>query len=391
MGKLALVLGGGAPNATLMAGALCYMAEQGVEFDIISTAGAGALIGLVYTAHANPNRMTRDEALRNLQNSGVQDLIYNVLPVNYKVFQKSFFGTGLTEQALRLLEFNPFYTRNPTNNFQRLMNDWLTLMVVSWMPTDLSPFSKGVSAPVPFVDELVDFSRLDEPNQSDFYLNAYNIKNRRIESFYNRSADPAKRVTSESFRASEAFPFIYPPVELNGELYFEGAAVDSLNYKVLLGHHPDVEHIVVFDVLGAEPLIRDPRDLWNAYSISIITPLVEVAKDDTKLFQSLYNPIVELSPERQQEIQNAGDYMAQLRKFQEIDRGNAKGDPAYQAGVRRQYNLLRVNFEKNLTDDNWAQALEWSYSNLSQLFQIGYETGGEFYEANKAILSPTDS
>ena len=48
MAKTALVLGGGAPNATLMSGALVAFAAAGVHFDVISTAGAGALIGLLY-------------------------------------------------------------------------------------------------------------------------------------------------------------------------------------------------------------------------------------------------------------------------------------------------------------------------------------------------------
>lgn len=48
--QTALIIGGGAPNATLMSGALSAFHEAGVEFDVVSTAGAGALIGLLYLA-----------------------------------------------------------------------------------------------------------------------------------------------------------------------------------------------------------------------------------------------------------------------------------------------------------------------------------------------------
>src|SRR5437867_1654655 len=51
--KTALLIGGGAPNSTLMAGALVAFLEKGVEFDVISSSGAGALIGLLYTAPKN--------------------------------------------------------------------------------------------------------------------------------------------------------------------------------------------------------------------------------------------------------------------------------------------------------------------------------------------------
>ncbi|MBI3144698.1 MAG: patatin-like phospholipase family protein, partial [Pseudogulbenkiania sp.] len=83
--KKALLIGGGAPNSTLMAGALVAFLEQGVEFDVISTSGAGALMGLLYAA---PKAGTPAEALRQWAQMGVADPIYGMLPVNYKVFMK---------------------------------------------------------------------------------------------------------------------------------------------------------------------------------------------------------------------------------------------------------------------------------------------------------------
>ena len=50
MGKTALFLGGGAPNLTLMSGALLALHEAKVDFDIVAMAGAGAVVGLVYLA-----------------------------------------------------------------------------------------------------------------------------------------------------------------------------------------------------------------------------------------------------------------------------------------------------------------------------------------------------
>jgi predicted acylesterase/phospholipase RssA len=82
---IALVLGGGAPNLTMMSGAVAALDDEGVEFDLISTSGAGMLIGLLY---ASPKDMTRQEALRSSVNMGVHDAIYNQFPVNYKVFHK---------------------------------------------------------------------------------------------------------------------------------------------------------------------------------------------------------------------------------------------------------------------------------------------------------------
>src|SRR5271163_4042264 len=83
--KKALLIGGGAPNASLMAGALVAFLHQGVEFDVISTSGAGALMGLLYTAPVGGDPVA---ALENWVNVGVADPIYAGFPVNYKVFMK---------------------------------------------------------------------------------------------------------------------------------------------------------------------------------------------------------------------------------------------------------------------------------------------------------------
>lgn len=105
----ALVLGGGAPNATLMAGAVCAFHRHGVRFDLISSAGAGALIGLLAVA---PKNQTPEEALRRTVNYGVDDLIYSFVPVNYKVFQKRLpVGEPLRALAKCALGANPLYAQ----------------------------------------------------------------------------------------------------------------------------------------------------------------------------------------------------------------------------------------------------------------------------------------
>ncbi len=48
--RTALVLGGGAPNMALMAGAVAAFADRGIVFDVVSTSGAGSLAGLLWLA-----------------------------------------------------------------------------------------------------------------------------------------------------------------------------------------------------------------------------------------------------------------------------------------------------------------------------------------------------
>lgn len=331
----ALILGGGAPNATLMAGALVALLEKEIHFQVISTAGAGALVGLLATV---PKGRSGLEALRDMPNFGVADPISNVFPVNYKVFQKP--GIMADWYRQMLLAFPPyaaFMVSEPQNEWARFYKDWVELIVNSLCPSDLSQASKGLCAPVPFIEEVVDFQALRNLRE-DIYINAYNITDRKMEIFGKDQITPAH------FRAAFSFPFIYPPTEINGKLYLEGASVDALNYKSLIGTHPDVDTIVVFDVLGSDKLITPPRNLYDAWVKSIIVPLVEIAKDDTRLFEAIYNK------------------------------------PPY----NKPRNLLKIEFE--IPEENLTQVFDWSYSNLKRMYDIGYKAGLRFFEQHRDEL-----
>jgi len=57
--------------------------------------------------------------------------------------------------------------------------------------------------------------------------------------------------------------WVYPPYELNGDYYIEGAAIDILNFRRLYDDHPYIDTTVVFDVLGSEHLLQPPRNLYD--------------------------------------------------------------------------------------------------------------------------------
>ena len=329
----ALVLGGGAPNLTLMSGALTALTEKKVKFDVISTAGAGTFIGLLYAASKNGSPL---EALKDTVNISISDWIYQFFPVNYKVYQKPGAGARIYRDMVDTLPWinTMIHPEHPTS-WQRFFSDWLQLVISTLSPTDLTPMSKGLCAHMPFITEWVDFEKLRQLKY-EFYINAYNITDRRMDIF---SKD---EITLQHYFACSSFPFIYPPTQIDGKLYFEGAAVDCLNYKSLVEKHQEIDTIVVFDVLGSDKLFREPRDLYDAWVLSIITPLVEIARDDTKLFEWQYNRGPDGKP---------------LRK------------------------LLKVKFE--IPEDHLPRVLDWSHSNLSTLFDIGYQSGLNFYEKHK--------
>lgn len=356
MAKTALIIGGGAPNATLMSGALVAFEDEGVEFDVVSTAGAGALIGLLYLA---PQGGDSRAALKRTVEMGVADAIYEHYPVNFKVFQKP---GAIADLYRNLLQVNPMAQalekQYGENNMAKLFSDWTKLLFAINCPTDLNADSLGLCAPVPFLEQAVDFEALKKRRER-FYVNAYNIDDRLMQNF----SSERNEITSDTVRAALAFPFLYPPYRMKDprsgteKYYYEGAAHDCLNYEALVSNEPEVKDIVVFDVLGADQLMRTPRDLYDAWLLSIIVPLVEIARDDTKIFEEKYNR-------------------------------------------DKKWNLLKVPFD--IPADKWETSLDWSRTNLETLFQIGYESGQRFLAgpgnnlprrpaASSASASPRDN
>ncbi|MEE9611328.1 MAG: patatin-like phospholipase family protein [Desulfatiglandales bacterium] len=367
--SVALLLGGGAPTLTLQSGALAALDEKGAEFSVVSTAGAGMVIGLLYAA---PKGMTRQEALANTVNMGVDDAIYNQFPVNFKVFHKP----GLAADQYRsFLQMLPRAQLGDTPA-ERLFSDWMGLMFSAFCPSDLSPQSKGLCEHAPWIEDIVDFDQLKNFD-GEFYMNAYNLTDGEMVTF------PEADITPDHFRAALAFPFIYPPFKLKGKTYIEGSAIDTLCFDGLLQYReerrerekdktdrkpdlPSLKTVVIFDVLSSKKIIREPRNLYDAWIQSIMIPLVEIAKDDLELFK--YRHMVKLDREELKLFENRADGKSDNEKWK--------------------LNLLEMKFDDYIPEHQWPYVLDWSYSNLKTLYDAGYQAGLDFYEKNKDDLRP---
>jgi NTE family protein len=350
-----LVLSGGAPVLTFMAGALVALDERNVKFDVISTSGAGMLVGLLYAA---PKRRTGDikrdraAALKNTVNMGVSDEIYDLLPVNFKVFYKPGLLADLYRQWLAdvyrqwLRLFTPLRFADP--RVQRYVTDLWALAFANLSPSSLNLSSLGLCAHAPWVEEVVDFERLKDFD-GDFFINAYNLTRNKMEIF------PKEKITADHFRAALAFPFIYPPYELNGNFYIEGSVIDPLNFEGLVQHtrlgDQEQHAVLVFDMMGAKKLMtRKPRDLYDAWVQSIMVPLAEISKDDLEVFRLKYQP-----------------------KIKNMD-------------------LVHISLTEHVPKNHWPFVLDWSYSNLASLYKFGYQAGAEcLTDKNRKLLTAAKS
>ena len=450
---IGLVLGGGAPHLPLMSGALLALEEAGLDFKVMSTTGAGMLAGLLYasprrTRAAESLRDARRHALRMTATMGIDDFIYQFMPVNYKVFQKP----GPVAEALAPA-FNLFFQAPRDTREQRLIGDWLALMSATFMPSTLTPWSKGLCQPPSWIDGLVDFEALrDNLGDTMFRLGTYCIEDRSDVTF-NR-----EDLSLDHCKAALAMPFIYEPFKLpdgqaGEKTYLEGSAFDPLRLdpdNVMA--EGDVDTIIFFDILGHRKLIDEPRDLTDAWVQSIIAPLTRLAENSLERFKArraqhaqqrflaafdaaadlagkdlgafqdkrdlirkeralydladlLGSADVDLAAfETAMEARLAAHPDAALRDLTDLagrdyggfvrereaylkSREAAEGVPSTCARTHsRRSELLRMPFRRHVPEDHWPQVLDWSHSNLSLLFEIGYETGLTFLQNHRERL-----
>lgn len=288
----ALVIGGGAPNATFMAGVLHRLIEKDElkNFETITSSGAGALVALVALA---PKGMSALDALENLTNSGVSDEIYQLFPVNYKVFQKPGTAADWFRNAIAATPFGRYVMDQQGKSDAFCL--WSDLIQFGWAAmTPTAPdwlIAPGMCAPTPWVTELVDFEKVNGLKQQ-FEMVAYNVTDKKLNWFHNRNNE----ITVDAFHSAMAFPFLYPPHQYQGDWFIEGAAVSDVPYEGLF-NIPSIKDVVILDVLGYRALIDKPDTLWDGFTQLIIDTIVANAQASYRAFM-LKNELRKVKGER---------------------------------------------------------------------------------------------
>ncbi len=368
----ALVLSAGAPNAPLIAGAMHAAHEAGYRFPLIYASGGGIVIALLLIAPKGGDPL---RALSGLADKlGVEDEIYRFLPLGYKTFFKGGPFTSQFREWSRQFKLGEPAPENSgrgalmkrlegwiesalpeakRDKAKRLYNDWVDLGTALATPTLLNPMSKGLCQPFPLIEELVDFEALEASN-STIYAPAYNLNTHEIQQFSNHP-DPdnperelnSKKLTPEAVRACLASPFIYPPVVIDKQPYIEGAYEEPYNQKAWQNaiQEGKIGTVLLLDILGSREmevgLLRRPKSLWDAYGLSILTPIVAQAETVRKGIQAEHH-----SPP-----------------------GAAACVPPGSEGN------VQVMFPVVFTFPEGMELTEWRRSSLQKLFEIGKAAG----------------
>jgi len=333
-----VIIGAGAPHASLLAGALTEVYLAGKTFNNVYTSGSGILVGLLYCA---PKGVEAPQALEALGTAGVSDAIYRIFPLAYRVFYKqgpfteAFYRLGAMLQSPRL---------------PRIYNDLVGMWASAITPSTVNYFSKGMCSPCPWINDVIAFDNLKNFT-GRFYATAYNITEARPQVFHHKAS-----FGIDQFNACLSYPFIYSPTTIDGDSFYEGATIDPLNlplYHAALAHHkeagdPEPGLTVMMDILGSHEraLIRTPHNLLDAFGLSIITPIVSLSEAKFELY--------------------ANEHLAESPATVRLGKMYEYSDDAG-------HKFLKMAFD--IPKKLWPGALDWSHSNLQAMWETGKSIG----------------
>jgi predicted acylesterase/phospholipase RssA len=331
--KRAICLGGGGPAAGLHIGVLEGLEEKEITFanqkDVWALSCIGAWVGIVYNQADEGEEIQQTkkffyDVFRN-------DKSFKSFPTN-TIFAPDWAGNA---EAMTDFLFDP---RNYRNAFlpKEIMKSWLyTMSAIRRVATSrrrtyslnnrapqieefetFEEFSEGdfnrwtlnhvlaVNPAVRFftammykskIDGLsrlhydpdsrflkeIKFDRLNNPTKPLIYHNAWNLTKQRLELFSNKGK---RRINPASLCACSALPFIEQTVEIDGDIYCEGALIDTVNFKDLLRQHPDLDEIWISRIVDADQVLP-PRNLHDSLANLCELFAATVGEDDVKLFK----------------------------------------------------------------------------------------------------------
>jgi predicted acylesterase/phospholipase RssA len=363
--KRAITLAGGGPAAGLHIGVLKRLYEAEIEFDVWALSCIGAWVGLVYNQCDKGKEVQQTyDFFRN----GVfrEDLSYSRFPINCvfgpdwsgnaralaqflmdpRTYENLWLPSDMIESARQTMRFftdprkwtegdfnqwvlNQVMAPNP---FVRFLTSMMYLSNVNGLSRIYYPDSAFLKA--------IDFERLRAPGKPFIFHNAFNLTKQELSLFCNKDTREwaergYKPISAATLCACSALPFVESTVEIDGDIYCEGALVDTVNFQDLLEDHPDVDEIWVSRIVDRKQ-IRPPQNLTDGLSNLCQLFAATVGEDDVKLFEyhvqeekKWHGTIVEIRVDR-----NINFDWSHANLDDGVERGYLAADNAYKRYMR---------------------------------------------------------
>ncbi len=211
--NVALVLQGGGALGSYQAGVYEALASSEYLPDWVAGISIGAINAAIIAGNAPENRVAR---LRSFWEEITAPTAWWPSGLNGPL---ALWQQKLSANSALMLGQPGFFE-------PRAMHDWFSSKKpISYYSTDAL---KGT------LERLVDFDRINKPKEMRFSAGAVNVRTGRFAYFDSKEIT----IRPEHVMASGALPPGFPPVEIDGEHYWDGGLVSNTPLRYVLDHYP---------------------------------------------------------------------------------------------------------------------------------------------------------
>jgi predicted acylesterase/phospholipase RssA len=334
MPKRAICLGGGGPAVGLHIGVLKALTDEEIEFDVWALSCIGAWVGIVYNQAQEGREIS--ETTKFFRGVFRDNKSFKSFPTNtifapdwagnfeaiidFLLEPKNYRNAFLPKEIMKSWLYTMSAIRQSATNRRRYrfgdreveefeefrefsegdFNRWILNHVLAVNPAVRFLTAMMYKAKVDGLSRLyypdsrflnsINFAKLAEAKPF-IYHNAWNLSRKKLVLFANKEKETKsdevegyRPINAASLCACSALPFIEQTVTIDGDIYCEGALVDTVNFKNLLEDNPDLDEIWISRLLDTKQILP-PKNLYDAQANLCELFAATVGEDDIKLFK----------------------------------------------------------------------------------------------------------
>lgn len=334
MPKRAICLGGGGPAVGLHIGVLKALTDEEIEFDVWALSCIGAWVGIVYNQAEEGREIS--ETTKFFRGVFRDNKSFKSFPTNtifapdwagnfeaiidFLLEPKNYRNAFLPKEIMKSWLYTMSAIRQSATNRRRYrfgdreveefeefrefsegdFNRWILNHVLAVNPAVRFLTAMMYKAKVDGLSRLyypdsrflnsINFAKLAEAKPF-IYHNAWNLSRKKLVLFANKEQETKsdevegyRPINAASLCACSALPFIEQTVTIDGDIYCEGALVDTVNFKNLLEDNPDLDEIWISRLLDTKQILP-PKNLYDAQANLCELFAATVGEDDIKLFK----------------------------------------------------------------------------------------------------------
>ncbi len=241
LGQVVLVLQGGGALGAYQAGVYQALHEAGIEPDWVIGTSIGAINASLIAGNAPEDRLERLQAFWRTVKQGAFAQALGAAPL---------FGVEAAKAMTFMAGVEGFFTPNP----------WALLGPHYPLGAENAGYY-STAALEETLNRLVDFERICSPGGTRLTVGAANVRTSEMRYFDSRDMPIAAR----HVMASGALPPAFPPVRIDGELYWDGGILSNTPVETVFDDNPR-QNGLIFAVHIWNPAGPEPETMWQVFN-----------------------------------------------------------------------------------------------------------------------------